>query len=146
MNRRLSSLLLALVLCAPSLGNAQENPWAPRGSAPKPTTGVVVFFREKRFAGGGVPFKVREGTTELGKLTNGSYFTVRARSGKHEYVVHSETSDVLTLEVEPGETYFVTMKVGMGVALYRPNLAPSDRQTFIKLYDQLKDVTGKGIN
>ncbi len=61
-------------------------------------------------------------------------------------MVHSETQDVLTLEVEPGETYFVSLRLGLGVALYRPNLSPSDRQTFIKLYDKLKDVTGKGID
>ena len=142
---RLASIVLALAMCVPSLTIAQENPWAPRGTA-KPTTGVVVFFREKKFAGGGVAYKVREGEKELGKLSNGSYFTVRVRPGKHEYVVHSETRDVLTLEVEPGETYFVSFNLGFGVALYRPNLAPSDRATFVKLYDKLKDVTGKGID
>jgi len=142
---RLAFLALALVLCVPPASIAQENPWAPKGSA-KPSTGVVVFFREKRFAGGGISFKVREGEAVLGKLSNGSYFTARVRPGKHEFVVHSETRDVLTLEVEPGETYFVTMKVGMGVALYRPNLAPSERQAFVKLYDKLKDVTGKDLD
>lgn len=142
---RLSRFVFALILLAPCAGFAQQNPWAPAGASAKPTTGVVVFFREKKFAGGGVPFKVREGTTELGKLSNGTYFTIRTRPGKHEYVVHSETEDVLTLEVEPGETYFVSLRLGLGVALYRPNLAPSDRQAFIKLYDKLKDVTGKGI-
>jgi hypothetical protein len=40
----------------------------------------------------------------------------------------------------------VTLKVGMGVALYRPNLAPSDRQAFVKVFQKLKDVTGKGID
>jgi hypothetical protein len=145
MNRRLT-LAIAWAVLMPFTAFAQENPWAPAGASAKPTTGVVVFFREKKYMGGGVPFKVREGTKELGKLSNGTYFTIKARPGKHEYVVHSETQDVLTLEVEPGETYFVSLRLGLGVALYRPNLSPSDRQTFIKLYDKLKDVTGKGID
>ena len=142
---RLNLLVLALACFMPPATMAQENPWAPRGAA-KPTTGVVVFFREKKFAGGGIAYKVREGDTVLGKLSNGSYFTARVRPGKHEYVVHSETRDVITLEVDAGETYFVSFKVGMGVALYRPNLSPSDRATFVKLYDKLKDVTGKGLD
>lgn len=146
MKRRLSSLMVALVLCAPAMTSGQENPWAPASRSAKPTTGVVVFFREKKFAGGGIAYKVREGTSVLGKLANGSYFTVRARPGKHEYVVHSEVADVLTLEVEPGETYFVSFRLGFGIAVGRPNLSPSDRQTFIELHDKLKDVTGKGID
>ena len=146
MDRRLIRFAIAFLLFAPCMAFAQQNPWAPAGASAKPTTGVVVFFREKKHAGGGIAFKVREGTAELGKLSNGTYFTIRARPGKHEYVVHSEARDLLTLEVEPGETYFVSVNVGFGVALYRPNLAPSDRATFIKLYDKLKDVTGKGIN
>ena len=145
MNRRLI-LVNAWLLLMPCMAFAQQNPWAPAAAATKPTTGVVVFFREKKYMGGGVPFKVREGNRELGKLSNGTYFTIKVRPGKHEYVVHSETHDVLTLEVEPGETYFVSLRLGLGVALYRPNLAPSDRKTFIELYDKLKDVTGKGID
>jgi hypothetical protein len=141
-----SRFVIAWILLMPGMAFAQQNPWAPAGASAKPATGIVVFFREKKYMGGGVPFKVREGSRELGKLSNGTYFTIKVRPGKHEYVVHSETQDVLTLEVEPGETYFVSLRLGLGVALYRPNLAPSDRQTFIKLYDKLKDVTGKGIN
>jgi hypothetical protein len=142
---RLSKLALAFLICTSPLAIAQDNPWAPPGNSKKPTTGVVVFFREKKFIGGGAAFKVREGNVELGKLSNGTYFTVRARPGLHQYEVHSEARDVITLEVEPGETYFVSFGLSMGVVAGRPNLAPSDRQTFIKLYDKLKDVTGKGI-
>jgi hypothetical protein len=142
---RLPRFALAFLICMSPLAIAQENPWAPPGNSKKPTTGVVVFFREKKFMGGGIAYKVREGNTELGKLANGSYFTVRARPGRHEYEVHSEARDVLTLEVEPGETYFVSFRHDHGVVTGRPNLAPSDKQTFIKLYDKLKDVTGKGI-
>jgi len=142
---RLTRLALALLICASPLAIAQENPWAPPGNSKKPTTGVVVFFREKKYIGGGVAYKVREGNVQLGKLSNGTYFTVRARPGLHRYEVHSEAQDVLTLEVEPGETYFVSFGLTLGIVAGRPNLAPSDRQTFIKLYDKLKDVTGKGI-
>ena len=83
---------------------------------------------------------------ELCKLGSGTFCKVEVPVGKHEYVVHSEVADVLTLEVEPGETYFVSFRLGFGIAVSRPNLSPSDRQTFIELHDKLKDVTGKGID
>ena len=64
--------------------------------------GQIVFFRPSKFVGGAIGFKVREGTTELGKLRSGKYFVAAVEPGTHEYTVHSETKDVLTLEVEAG--------------------------------------------
>jgi hypothetical protein len=40
----------------------------------------------------------------------------------------------------------VSFAVGFGVAVGRPNLSPSDRAAFVKLYHKLKHVTGKGID
>ncbi|GAA5081997.1 DUF2846 domain-containing protein [Lysobacter panacisoli] len=93
--------------------------------------GQIVFFREPKFVGAAVGFKVREGEAELGKLRNGRYFVVTAEPGKHEYNMHGETKDVLTLEIEPGETYYVQASIGMGLVAGRPNLAPSDEATFL---------------
>ena len=47
-----------------------------------------------------------------------------AEPGAHAYTVHSEAKDVLNLEVEAGETYFVSGGVSMGVLAGRPNLSP----------------------
>ena len=89
--------------------------------------------------GGGVSFKVREGEQELGKLSNGSYFVAQVPTGPHAFTVHSEAKDVLNLEVEPGETYYVQGSISMGVLVGRPNLAPSDEATFGALKSKLKD-------
>ena len=62
MNRRLMRFVIAWILLMPCMAFAQQNPWAPACASAKPSTGVVVFFREKKYMGGGVPFKVREGT------------------------------------------------------------------------------------
>lgn len=37
-----------------------------------------------------------------------------------------EAKDVLNLEIEPGETYYVVGSVSMGLMVGRPNIAPSD--------------------
>lgn len=119
---------------------------APDAAAAKPapavseTTGTIYFFRPSKFVGAAIGFIVREGTTELGKLRNGKYFILHAKPGTHEYVVHSETKDVLTLEVEAGQTYYVEGTLGAGILAGRPNLSPSDQNTFDSLKSKLKQV------
>lgn len=107
------------------------------GAAPE-GKGQIVFFRPSRFAGGAIGFKVREGTTELGKLRSGRYFVAAIEPGIHEYVVHSEAKDVLTMEVEAGETYYVQGTITMGIMAGRPNLSPSDQATFDGMANKLK--------
>ncbi|KQR13140.1 MULTISPECIES: DUF2846 domain-containing protein [Xanthomonas] len=99
------------------------------GSAPADKA-QIVFFRPSKFAGGAVGFKVREGETELGKLRSGKYFVALVQPGTHQYAVHSEKKDILNIEVEAGETYYVQGGITMGILAGRPNLSPSDQATF----------------
>lgn len=115
-------------------------PAVPATSASAETTGTVVFFRPSKFVGAAIGYKVREGTTELGKLRNGKYFVLHVKPGTHEYVVHSETKDVLTLEVEAGQTYYIQGTLGAGILAGRPNLSPSDQGTFEAIKAKLKEV------
>lgn len=98
------------------------------GAAPE-GKGQIVFFRPSKMMGAAIGFKVREGETELGKLRSGKYFVATVEAGTHEYVVHSEAKDVLTMEVEAGETYYVQGTLSMGIMAGRPNLSPSDEAT-----------------
>lgn len=151
-----STALLALAGCASSGGSAPEKksepPAASAAPAPAPVSapapaaasssggvGKIVFFRESKFAGGAVSFKVREGQTELGKLSSGTYFIANLAPGPHEFTVHSEAKDILNLEVEPGETYYIQGSISMGLMVGRPNLAPSDEATFNSMKAKLKD-------
>lgn len=124
---------------AEEAGDATAAP-AANGSigAPPAGKGQIVFFREKKFVGGAVGYKVREGENELGKLSNGTYFVAVVEPGPHEYTVHSEAKDILNLEVEAGETYYVTGGITMGVFAGRPNLSPSDQAAFDALAGKLK--------
>lgn len=105
--------------------------------APSEGMGQIVFFREKKFTGSMISFKVREGKTELGKLSNGTYFVLPVDPGAHQYVVHSEAKDVLNLEVEAGETYYVASGITMGFMAGHPNLTPSDEKAFQALASKL---------
>ena len=97
---------------------------------PEAGKGMVVFFRPSRFAGAAISFKVRENETELGKLKSGSYIIAQVEPGKHTYTVHSEAKDVTNIEVEDGETYFLSGTITMGFMVGRPNLTPSDALKF----------------
>ena len=107
------------------------------GAAPE-GKGQIVFFRPSKMMGAAIGFKVREGETELGKLRNGKYFVAAIEPGTHQYTVHSETKDVLTMEIEAGETYYVQGTLSMGVLAGRPNLSPSDETTFNGMSKKLK--------
>ncbi len=83
------------------------------------------------------------GKQELGKLSNGTYFVAQVPTGAHAFTVHSEARDVLNLEVEQGETYYVQGSISMGVLVGRPNLSPSDAATFDALKPNLKDSAAR---
>lgn len=107
------------------------------GPAPE-DKGQIVFYREPKFAGGAIGFKVREGDAEIGKLRSGNYFVALVEPGRHEYNVKGETRDILPIEVEAGETYYVKTTVSMGILAGRPNLAPSDATNFLAVSKKLK--------
>jgi hypothetical protein len=153
-----SLVALALAGCASTGGSAPEKKTAPPAApaaapAPAPApkaasapaanagsgTGTIVFFRESKFAGMAISFKVREGEAELGKLSSGSYFVANVPAGAHEFTVHSEAKDVLNIEVDAGETYYVQGSISIGFLAGRPNLAPSDAAKFNSLKAKLKD-------
>nr|MBP6751121.1 DUF2846 domain-containing protein [Xanthomonadaceae bacterium] len=107
-------------------------------SAPPEGMGQIVFFRPSKMLGAAIGFIVREGEEELGKLRNATYFVHATAPGQHSYVVHSEAKDVMNIEVEAGETYFVSGSLSMGVLAGRPNLSPSDQSTFEAAAKKLK--------
>jgi hypothetical protein len=143
------ALAVALAGCAgtppakarPAAAPTMKAPVSPPVSAIAPSgdKGTVVFFRAKKFAGAAVSFKVREGEQELGKLSTGTYFVAAVPTGPHAFTVHSEAKDVLNLEVESGETYYVQGSVSMGLMVGRPNLAPSNEAAFNGMKEKLKD-------
>ena len=111
---------------------------APAGRiAPPPAgKGQVVFFRPSKFPGAAVSFSIHDGDTGVAKLGNGSYAVVVADPGPHAYTSESEAKDTLNVEIDAGETQYVSQTLGMGVMLYRPHLTPSDQGAF----DSLKSL------
>jgi len=106
--------------------------------APPAGKGQVVFFRQSKMMGAAMGLKIREGETDVVKLGNGKYFVAVVEPGTHVFTTGGEAKDALTLEVEAGETYYVSGAIGMGIVAGRSNLAPSDEATFADLSKKLK--------
>jgi hypothetical protein len=53
---------------------------------------------------------------------------------------------LLTLEVEPGETYYVVGALSVGFIAGRPNLSPSSKSTFEGMKVNRKDNTGQDLD
>jgi hypothetical protein len=107
------------------------------GAAPE-GKGQVVFFRPSKMMGAAMGVKIREGETDVVKLGNGKYFVAVVEPGTHQYTTGGEAKDALTLEVEAGETSYVSAAIGMGIMSGRSNLAPSDEATFAGVSAKLK--------
>lgn len=148
MKSRLISAGIAAMLLVPLAAVSQDNTpaAAPAAAAAAGGAGTVVFFREKKMMGMAVSFKVRENGVELCKLSNGAFCTVQVPVGKHEYVTQTEAKDVLNLEVESGETYYVQASVSMGMMAGHGNMAPSTKAAFDGMKEKLKDNTGKDLD
>lgn len=144
----ISAAVAALAL-APCVTLSQDNASKPLESvatADARATGTVVFFREKKMMGAAISYKVRENGVELCKLGSGSFCTVTVPVGKHAYVTKTEATDVLNMEVESGETYYVQASISMGVMAGHSNLAPSTKDVFDGMKAKLKDNTGKDLD
>lgn len=148
MSRKLIKVALAAMLLAPFAASPEDNAAAaaPAASAATGETGTVVFFREKKMMGAAISFKVRENGVELCKLGSGKFCTVTLPVGKHEFAVQTEAKDLLTLEVESGETYYVQASISMGMMAGNGNLAPSTKEVFEGMKAKLKDNTGQDLD
>ena len=105
---------------------------------PPPGKGQVVFFRPSSFRGGMIWFNVRENGVALGKLTSGVYFVKVTDPGAHTYTAATENHNVLHLEVDDGETYYIKGSITMGLLIGEANMSPSDEATFAKSYPKMK--------
>jgi hypothetical protein len=125
---------------APAAPAAAASPTSAVSTNAPAGTATVIFFRPSKFVGGAIGFIVREGGTELGKLRSGKYFVLHVPPGKHTYVVHTETSDELTIDADAGETYYIEGEIGVGVLVGHPHIKPSDQAAFEAIKAKLEEV------
>ena len=111
-----------------SCASVQREAAPSQADRPERGKGLVIFYRERHFTGGGVSYKVLDNGTRIGGLPNGAYFVYQATPGVHKFTASTEVTDEKPLTVEAGKTYYVRGEVQMGVFVGRPHLIIVDRQ------------------
>lgn len=100
--------------------------------APAAGKGQVIFYRPGSMMGMALGCTVHEGAAQIARLGSGKYWVAPVAPGKHVYNTEGEAKDVLNLEVEADETYYVKCNIGMGVMSGRANLSPATQEEFAK--------------
>ena len=99
---------------------------------PPAAKGQVVFFRRKSVLALGQWFKVRENNKAICKLTSGAYCIYIVDPGPHIFTAkfEPELKDHLTLQIAPGDTYFVEGTTTRALLVGAADLSPSDKESF----------------
>lgn len=101
---------------------------------------AIYFFREWAFTGGGMSYFITEDTKTIGLLKAGSYFAFQTTPGKHTYSAETEARSSVTLDVQPGQVYFIEGSIGLGFWAGRPQLAEVTKPIFDKVRPDLKYI------
>jgi hypothetical protein len=149
-----ASAKLSTDVVLPSLGPAQAPPPVDTASAdadiaehsaidvplPPQGKGEVVFFRRHAVLSLGQWFKVRENGKAICKLTNGAYCFVVVDPGTHTYTAkfEPEFKDHLTLQIGPGDIYYVEGSTSKALLVGAADLSPSDHDSFADASRHLK--------
>ncbi|WP_297895132.1 DUF2846 domain-containing protein [uncultured Desulfovibrio sp.] len=140
-NIALALLFISIVGCAkmPLRGDYVEEKSPPQIQTDEQSA-AIVFFREWAFTGGGMSYFITEDTNNIGLLKAGSYFAYRATPGKHTYSAETEARSSVTLDVQPGQTYYIEGGIGMGFWAGRPQLSEVTKPIFDKVKTDLKYI------
>lgn len=113
-------LLLCLFLLA--TGCASLGPVYSKVDKIPDNAGLVYLYRPSSFLGGGVAYDVKTGGTVITTLHNGGYYPYFSAPGEQEFWAKTEAKSSVTLDVKPGQTYYIKGGVGVGFLVGRPHL------------------------
>jgi len=122
--------------------SATELPEDAALSVPAPPRGMgqVVFYRPGSLNWKAIGCTVKEEGRKVSSLGAGRWFTLVARPGIHPFRVTGETSDTLRMNVEPGETQYVSCRMRASILIARPFIRPEPSRDFHSLLVTLRTV------
>jgi len=89
---------------------------------------VVYIYRPASPIGAAVSYQVIANGTHIMPMVNGGYFVYYAKLGENEFSAATETLSSVTLDVKPGQNYYIKSSVGVGMFVGRPRftIVPAD--------------------
>ena len=121
LNKRITCLISLVV----SIGLYSTPSYAASLPEIKSDKGLVVFYRSKSMKGAAIHMLVNSSDGAAGNLTSGSMFYQYYEPGQRTFDVSTPSvagSDLITLDISAGETYFVRGEILMGWPAGRPRL------------------------
>lgn len=84
--------------------------------------GLVYFYRPKKSFNRDLNFTIKANGFKINRLSNGVYFTYIARPGRIQFSTRNEITSYLTIDIEPGQTYYIKGFSRPGCLIARPHL------------------------
>jgi hypothetical protein len=109
-------ILGLLILCFTCLAGVAQEPTADsqKTNDAKASKATVYVYRYKQFVGGALAPSVYCDETELARMENGRYFTVKLDPGKHNFRSNDKQSGT-ELDMKAGQEYFLRVEIAAGV-------------------------------
>src|SRR3979411_1779178 len=110
-------ILGLLIFCFTGLAAIAQEPAADsqKTTDAKTSKATVYVYRYKQFVGGALSPSVYCDETELARMENGRYFTVKLDAGKHNFRSNDKQSGI-ELDVKAGQEYFLRVEIAAGFA------------------------------
>jgi len=108
-------ILGLLIFCFTGLAAIAQEPTAdsPKTTDAKASKATVYVYRYKQFVGGALAPSVYCDETELARMENGRYFTVKLDPGKHNFRSNDKQSGT-ELDMKAGQEYFLRVEIAPG--------------------------------
>ena len=110
-------ILGLLIFCFTGLAAIAQEPAADsqKTTDAKASKATVYVYRYKQFVGGALAPSVYCDETELARMENGRYFTVKLDPGKHNFRSNDKQSGT-ELDMKAGQEYFLRVEIATGFA------------------------------
>ena len=141
-------ILGLLIFCFTGLSAIAQHPTADsqKTTVAKPSTALVFVYRYKQFAGSALAPSVFCDESELARMENGRYFTVKLDPGKHNFRSNDKQSGT-ELDVKAGQEYFLRVEIAAGFAKGhgRLILVPAEQGGYELKSSKLKPLDSKKV-
>jgi len=111
------------------------------GETAKPGSGTIIFYRPDSAKGRAIRFNIDQAGKPIGQLLSGTKIELSLPAGTHEFSVRAPSvdgRDAVSINVEPGGTYFVKGTVLWGWPAGRPKFTVMTEATAASELAQLK--------
>ena len=117
---------------------SQEKPASADESRKGSPNSTIIFFRESHITGSGLRPSVYVDGRDVGRLSNGSWFSYSVEPGKHKLESSAKHQPATVVKTAPGETIYVQMVTVAGVWRGGGRLLQVDGEDAQKIIAKLK--------